>query len=241
MSFPISSSDFDVIGGWENDVAQPLALCSFKEITLKPYSVWKTDIKSLDDLSDIDISQHPSLKLRWTLSRNSASDSSPMVSNPSITWEGAQSGGFYEKIADITLTDVMSMVDFEGLNLEDYKYLKLMIVGTIQGDLNLRFNNDSSNSYEANNASSYNFLHLGSLTYDTNGSASVAKIEIDIEHLMYDKYKSVNAIKNQYGATPTQLFAGRWKKMSNFIDSISCIANPNFHIGANFMLWGVKR
>lgn len=48
----------------------------------------KSSIQSMQDLSDIDIIQYPSLKLRWTLNRNSVSDTSPTVSSVSVTWEG---------------------------------------------------------------------------------------------------------------------------------------------------------
>ena len=51
-------------------------------------NVLKSAVTSIADLSDIDITTYPSLKLRWTLSRNSVSDESPTASMPSVTWEG---------------------------------------------------------------------------------------------------------------------------------------------------------
>ncbi|MTV47773.1 hypothetical protein GJ688_02090 [Heliobacillus mobilis] len=51
-------------------------------------TVLKSNITSIADLSDLSITTYPSLTLRWTLTRNSTSDTSPTVSNPSITWEG---------------------------------------------------------------------------------------------------------------------------------------------------------
>ncbi len=54
-------------------------------------TILKSNVASIVDLSDIDIAANPSLKVRWTLSRNSISDVSPTVNNPSVTWEGQKS------------------------------------------------------------------------------------------------------------------------------------------------------
>ena len=48
----------------------------------------KSNVTSIADLSDIDPTVYPSIQERWTLSRNSVSDASPTVSEPSVTWEG---------------------------------------------------------------------------------------------------------------------------------------------------------
>lgn len=50
--------------------------------------VLKSNITSLQDLSDIDVTTYPSLKLRFTLTRNAVTDTSPTVKDLSTTWEG---------------------------------------------------------------------------------------------------------------------------------------------------------
>ncbi len=53
-------------------------------------NVLLSDVSSVSDLSSIDISSYASIKTRWTLSRLAGGDTSPQVSNPSWTWEGAE-------------------------------------------------------------------------------------------------------------------------------------------------------
>jgi hypothetical protein len=53
------------------------------------YIILKSNVSSFTDLSDVNISIYPSLKIRWLISRNSIADSTPIINNFNITWEGA--------------------------------------------------------------------------------------------------------------------------------------------------------
>lgn len=50
--------------------------------------VLQSSIISIADLSNIDITAYPNIKVRWTLTRLLTTDTSPTVSNVSVTWEG---------------------------------------------------------------------------------------------------------------------------------------------------------
>lgn len=75
-------------------------------------NVLKAGVTSVADLTDINISQYPSIKTRWTLTRDSVEDESPTVSNPSWTWEGAKPKGV--QIASGTWSDTTTSVTANG-------------------------------------------------------------------------------------------------------------------------------
>ncbi|AKA69818.1 hypothetical protein [Clostridium scatologenes] len=117
------------------------------------YSTLKSNVTSIADLSDIDIIANSSLKIRWTLSRNSVNDTSPTVSNASVTWEvkGYSGDGAWEKIGSIMLTSPISSLSFTNI---PSKYTRFKITGTFYyvgtnnvggRKLNIQFNSDTSN------------------------------------------------------------------------------------------------
>jgi len=50
-------------------------------------NVLKSNVTSIADLSDIDVTTYPTVKVKWTLTRNATSDTTPKVYAPSITFE----------------------------------------------------------------------------------------------------------------------------------------------------------
>lgn len=75
-------------------------------------AILKSNITSIADLSDIDITQYPSLALRWTLSRNSVEDSSPTVSDVSVTWEGNGKKSAYGEFQNLNMISISPNNDF---------------------------------------------------------------------------------------------------------------------------------
>lgn len=51
-------------------------------------NVIMADVQSLQDLSGISIASYPTIKLRWTFTRVSLTDTTPKMANPSLTFEG---------------------------------------------------------------------------------------------------------------------------------------------------------
>ena len=70
-------------------------------------NVLKAGVTSITDIPDIDITTHPSLKIRWTLTRNSVEDETPTVSDQSVTWEGA---GVKVQVASGTFSDTSTVI-----------------------------------------------------------------------------------------------------------------------------------
>lgn len=70
-------------------------------------NVLKAGVTSITDIPDIDITTHPSLKTRWTLTRNSVEDETPTVSDPSVTWEGAD---VKVQVASGTFSDTSTVI-----------------------------------------------------------------------------------------------------------------------------------
>ena len=67
-----------------------------------------SNVTSIGDLSSIDIVANPTIVIKWTLTRLLATDTSPTVSNPSVTWEGEAKTGFQGKQG--TFTDTTTSV-----------------------------------------------------------------------------------------------------------------------------------
>lgn len=59
--------------------------CAVKDIS---DNVLIANATSIADLSAINVATYTALKFVWTLSRNSANDTSPSITSPSVTWEG---------------------------------------------------------------------------------------------------------------------------------------------------------
>lgn len=180
-------------------------------------TVLKSNVASIADLSDIDIVANPSLKIRWTLSRNSVSDSSPTVSNASVTWEGKdiETKSAWEKIVDVTLTNDVTQVDFQNLGLENYKYIRILLnVDVIYSYPIIQFNSASGNVYS----------YILSKVYGTNGTANISQTyQYSVEgiHLEHDgnndeKYSFYDILVNNSQATKSKnIFARYGCKITN--------------------------
>jgi hypothetical protein len=223
----------------------------------------KSNVTSIADLSDIDISNYPSLKLRWTLTRTATSDTSPTVSNPSVTWEGknkfSNGDGAWEKIADVTLTSDTAQVDFANLGLENYRYIKVKISAisntTTARTLRLKINDDTGTNYQNNFLDFFGTTVQGTAsavnTYGTLGSASLprtsdfdfATIEIDIDNTRqtYSKNITYRILYDMSATTENYIGSIFWKNATSLINKLSFFSSADYiKTGSIFTLMGVK-
>lgn len=85
-------------------------------------NVLKSNVISITDLSDINISTYPTIKIKWTLTRNSVSDQTPVLSSSSVTWEGSReltSSVTYDPISLTTGSQTSTTVTVNGAVLGD--------------------------------------------------------------------------------------------------------------------------
>ncbi|MCO1599815.1 hypothetical protein [Desulfosporosinus nitroreducens] len=219
-------------------------------------NVLKADVTSITDLSDIDPITYPSLKTRWTLSRNSITDESPTVSDPSWTWEGSLYDGAWEKIAEQTLTSATAQVDFSNIP-SGYKNFKIFYNTRSSLSTNrkilLRFNDDTSTNYRYQSTNFFDttvgtgeFLLQTYIGFSNALSASTGNHSfgiIDVSNFDYSKPKRVHNI--HYFDTSTSLYtfivSGSWENAISEINKISFVAEADsIGIGSRFVLWGCK-
>lgn len=204
-------------------------------------NVLKAGVTSVADLSDIDISLHPSLKTRFTLSRDNVGIDSPSVSVPSWTWESKQKVDGWVKLDEIELN-----VSVSGLNIdfpENYETIKIVAkdikTGESSGTLSMRFNDDSSSAYSwYYNAGNQNARATSSSSIDVLFFAldfSFAYFEIQISRNNNTSHKQVL----MHGST-TGTGGGSYRN-SDKITEINLIAGGSASInqGTIFEIWGL--
>ncbi|MCT4660306.1 MAG: hypothetical protein N4A40_00490 [Tissierellales bacterium] len=139
------------------------------------------------NLSDIDPKSHKELKIKYEISRSTLEDKTPRIIDSSITWKGLSvDNDIYKLIAKVTLEQTTARIDFENLDLEKYKYIRIIVSAqsadkTFDRDLYIKYSqilsnykyvnyfiNSSSSSFAfANSAGSDKFLIKGAIPKDT--------------------------------------------------------------------------
>ena len=202
----------------------------------------KSNVASIADLSDIDATTYPSLKTRWTLTRNSITDESPTVSDPSWTWEGKGSYGIWEEIANVTLPSDTAQVNFENLGLENYKFLQIRSSAkgsspTVEWNLQCQFNGDTGNNYYDQTGTLVGYVLIGKLPM--TGSSYHYSV-IDIINFT-DRSKLLTILHNLSGQVALVNKTGAWNNSVAKITKISLYAQSlNLRAGSTFILLGVK-
>ena len=195
------------------------------------------------DISDINSSTYPSLKVVFTLNRNSVEDSSPTVSDVSVTWEGKNTNFFQDRFV-IDITSPVSQVDFDLTKLVG-KYRYFNLIGSVfstgntssYDTLMINFNDDLNSNYDYGGTSGKSYIGVDSLLPHSNLN-NIGTVDIKIIDNL-NKYKNVfgNYIQTGAGAA----MGGHWRNTSSNISKISLKASTNsFGIGSQFTLIGVK-
>lgn len=227
------------------------------ELKIFPTTVLKSNVTSIADLSDIDIETYPSVRTQWTLTRNSITDTSPSVNDPSWTWEGANIGdGTWEKITEFDLINATQQVDF--LNIDSkYKHIQLrgrLFYTSISSSVAivLRFNNDSGSNYlivtGANTSSTTTTSITVANALATAGYPYDSEFVVELYGLKTNKAKQGKLMTSYlYQVPPTlggnynQSFA--WLNTVADISTISIIstnASLLLDAGSKLTLWGCK-
>ncbi|AWI04070.1 phage tail protein [Clostridium drakei] len=206
-------------------------------------TVLKSNVTSIADLSDIDITANPSIKIKWILNRNSVSDTSPTVSNASVTWEGkGYSGdGAWEKIGNVILATSIQQIDFTLIS-NDYNYLKIIYSakGISNSYINIQFNDDSSSLYNYGEDTLTTGSSAITLNYGASYNYGMTFGEIFMNNIQTER-KSILGRYNYSNVNQRKYFSGAWGNTLNKINKISLsTGSGKFAIGSTFTLWGCK-
>jgi hypothetical protein len=208
-------------------------------------AVLKSNVASLSILSDINISTYTSIRARWNLSRTSTTDSTPILSNTSVTWEGSSST--WSIISKTTISTPTAQVNITVPT--GYSQLELTIEDILGDSANatvmLRLNSDSGSNYaysvnvstgSGGSSSSASTLQLGSgqsLISTTNKLTGFIRFT--------NGTNTMKGIGWSLGTIGTQnpTGSGSWKNSSE-INTISIYPGSNNITSGKFTLRGLK-
>ncbi|MBV7275458.1 hypothetical protein JMF89_05530 [Clostridiaceae bacterium UIB06] len=202
----------------------------------------KSNVTSIADLSDIDITQYQSLNVKWTLTRVNTTDTSPTVGNPSVTWEGklGDDGGLIKIMKDITIPSDTSQLD---INVPTgYTYYKVLIENlrtdqTSAGQLYVRFNNDTGANYNGGANQIQSSASAVALSTDAVGSSFL----LDVVNILSSNPKIVYLTGGKPSLTAISNYTEYWGNTSANISTISLLMSTGkLKAGATIKVWGCK-
>lgn len=204
-------------------------------------TVLKSNVASIADLSDIDITANPTIKVKWTLTRNTVNDTSPTVKDVSVTWEGKlPSDGAWQYITTQTVSSDTAQVDITGLS--SFRKTRIMInnlchtgtTGTVS--LRGRFNNDATANYGIKN---YDHLEFSNSTEVISYSYGYVATSVIIE---FDNISSLpKTILSITGYSSAFAYGGTWNNITDLVNKLSLyLSTNNIKSGARIEIWGCK-
>lgn len=205
--------------------------------------ILKSNLASIADLSDLNITQYLTLAIRWTLTRNSLNDTSPIIKDASITWEGKQfQANTWEKITEVAVAgSAVNQIDFISLSSQ-YKRFKIICdtMPLAAGSANLKvIINDIVSSNYLNNMST-GTLGYGTLSTALNsGGACNVLTELDIENTVKYTIGMWRNMVYSIGVTNGGFILQDISKI-NKISLITSDTNYKIPVGSIFTLWGCK-
>lgn len=155
----------------------------------------------------------------------------------------------YHPLASVTLTSTQATVTFDNIPA-GYRDLRLIVnaTGTVEINIQLKFNGDGTNSYAQVNMRGFGASQIASSSTTTTSivsnystglqpSSRAVNIYDIMDYAATDKQKSV-LVQALHGDEVT-LLAARWINTSA-ITSVSVPSGATFAIGSTFTLYGVK-
>jgi hypothetical protein len=204
----------------------------------------QSNITSLSDLSSINTATYPSFRAMFSLSRNAITDSTPTLSNTSVTREGKAL--VWEDIAKITILTASSLINLTIPT--GYSLLEIIADGltsSLSGSwasLRMRMNSDTTNTC------AYNFLEGTSTSsmsqssiYLTNYfgyNAKVGLIARISNGSLYPKTVGWNC-SNFVNAAGLTIGSGVWNSTSE-INTISLVVGSGTITGGSIIVRGLK-
>lgn len=99
------------------------------------------------DLSGIDASVHEGIIIKYQMARNLTSDTSPVISNNSITWEGVKSGAWIDLDNDILSSPVASINIDTDYGFDEYRIMMSFAPSVAASTMSIELNDDNSPIY----------------------------------------------------------------------------------------------